>query len=128
MRIAHVVLIAGLCSGCAYQRAHIAGEAQNQMIGLTKEQVLACMGPPLNRASEGATEVWSYNSTNGYTAVASNGGRGWATATASQRFCTVNVTMTDGRVSRLNYLGPTGGMLTQGEQCAFAVQNCVQQQ
>jgi len=25
---------------------------------------------------------------------------------------------------RVNYSGPTGGLITEGEQCAFAVQNC----
>jgi hypothetical protein len=38
---------------------------------------------------------------------------------------TVNVTMTQGRVSRINYVGPTGGLLSAGEQCAFAVQNAL---
>jgi hypothetical protein len=114
------------------------------MIGLNKEQVLACMGPPANKANEGATEVWSYASGNGQTntfgsqtaQVTANayGGPGYASGTATgigfgsatttRRFCTVNVTMTEGRVSRINYVGPTGGLLTAGEQCAFAVQNC----
>jgi hypothetical protein len=33
--------------------------------------------------------------------------------------------MTNGRVKRVNYIGPTGGLLTQGGHCA-AVQACVQ--
>jgi hypothetical protein len=37
------------------------------------------------------------------------------------------VTMVNGRVDRVNYLGPTGGLLTAGEQCAYVVQACVQQ-
>ena len=49
-----------------------------------------------------------------------------SSATATRRFCTVNVVMSEGRVSRLNYSGPTGGILTSGEQCAFAVENCTQ--
>ena len=40
--------------------------------------------------------------------------------------CTVNVTMSGGLVSQINYLGPTGGLLTKGEQCAFAVERCAQ--
>jgi outer membrane protein assembly factor BamE (lipoprotein component of BamABCDE complex) len=71
------------------------------MVGLTKEQVLACMGPPASKAT-GATEVWSYPSGN----------------------CTVNVTMMDGKVKRMNYAGPTGGPLSQNEQCFFTVANC----
>src|ERR1700694_4887315 len=44
-----------------------------------------------------------------------------ATTNASRRFCTVNIVMTEGQVSRVNYAGPTGGLLTGGEQCALAV-------
>ena len=98
------VVIAACVADCAGQRAQIANYAQNKMIGLTKEQVLACMGTPASKATEGATEVWSYPS--------------------ESRFCTVNVTMMDGRVKRMNYVGPTGGLLSQNEQCFFAVANC----
>jgi outer membrane protein assembly factor BamE (lipoprotein component of BamABCDE complex) len=122
-----VVLAAFLLAGCAIQRAQMAAEAQTTMIGMSKEQVLTCMGPPVTKASEGATEVWSYASGNAHTDVAVSGGRGWATGVSSQRYCTVNVTMTGGRVARLNYVGPTGGLLTPGEQCAFALQNCAAQ-
>src|SRR3984893_5101849 len=47
---------------CAIQRAQTAATAQNQMMGPSKEQVLACMGPPMNKAAEGSTVVWSYGS------------------------------------------------------------------
>lgn len=115
-------------SSCVVQRAEIARTAQEQMIGLSKEKVLACMGPPINRAAEGATEVWAYSSGNGRTqgTVFASGGSGFAVASGvtSSRFCNINVVMTGGVVSRVNYSGPTGGLLTQGEQCAFAVANC----
>jgi hypothetical protein len=119
-------------------RAKEANEAQATMVGMSKEQILACMGPPASKAAEGATEVWSYNSGNGqtvgYGTSTANvyGGRGYATGfgtsslVTQQRFCTVNVTMVGGRVDRINYVGPTGGLITQGEQCAFAIDNCVQ--
>ena len=94
------LVIAACVVGCAGQRAEIANYAQNKMIGLTKEQVQACMGPPASKSTEGATEVWSYPSGN--------------------RFCTVNVTMIDGRVKRMNYVGPTGGQLSQNDECFFA--------
>jgi hypothetical protein len=143
-------LVVSAISGCSIQRAVVARGAQEKMVGLSKEQVLSCMGPPASKASEGATEVWSYSSGNDHiTAVGTgysqtngsmNGERigntysatGNATtmtlssATATRRFCTVNVVMSEGRVSRLNYSGPTGGILTSGEQCAFAVENCTQ--
>jgi hypothetical protein len=131
-------------AGCAIARAQVAQDAQSRMVGLTNEQVLACMGVPAAKAAEGSTEVWSYNSGNDHTQTAvfgqsttnasAAGGRGFASGTAfttgsgvgvsSRRYCTVNVVMSGGPVSRVNYSGPTGGLLTAGEQCAFAVQNC----
>lgn len=44
-------------TGCAFQRAEIAQDARTQMAGMSKEQVLSCMGAPGNKAAEGATEV-----------------------------------------------------------------------
>jgi len=137
-----------ILSGCAVQRAVVAQSAQEKMVGLNREQVLACMGPPSQKMAEGATEVWSYSSGNdrvtavgtGYSQTDSslNGQRtgnsfsgtgsattnSFSTATASRRFCNINVVMAQGVVSRVNYSGPTGGLLTGGEQCAFAVENC----
>jgi len=135
-RIVVVCAVIMLC-GCTVMRAKQADEARTNMIGLSKEQVLACMGPPISKAAEGATEVWSYNSGNGYVAgssvstanVTAQGGYasgyGSTFGVSSRRFCTVNVVMNQSRVSQVNYIGPTGGLLTAGEQCAFAVANCV---
>ena len=135
------VWLAAMCglivSSCAVMRAKEANDAQVTMVGLSKEQILACMGVPAAKAVEGATEVWSYNSGNGQTvgfgssSASVSGGRGYASGygfssmVTQQRFCTVNVTMLNGRVDRINYVGPTGGLITQGEQCAFAIDNCV---
>jgi outer membrane protein assembly factor BamE (lipoprotein component of BamABCDE complex) len=102
LRTMVAVVIAACVADCAAERTQIANYAQNKMVGLTKEQVLACMGPPASKATEGATEVWSYPSGN----------------------CTVNVTMMDGKVKRMNYVGSTGGLLSQNEQCFFTVANC----
>ena len=51
------ILLAG---GCAAERAIVAQDAQTKMVGLSKEQVLACMGTPTSKAAEGQTEVWTY--------------------------------------------------------------------
>ena len=68
MRIIGITALgaAVLLSGCAIQRAQ-AQDARAQMVGMSKEQVLACMGAPVNKAAEGMTEVWAYNSGNGMT-------------------------------------------------------------
>jgi hypothetical protein len=131
--------------GCAIQRAHEAEAAKASMVGMAKEDVLACMGPPTQKFAEGATEVWSYPSGNGATAtfstasVAGQGSaygspgyaqwnsaaHGFGTSFTHQMYCTVNVVMRKETVAAVNYSGPTGGLLTKGEQCAFAVENCI---
>lgn len=113
-----------LC-GCAFQRAEVAQDARAQMVGMSKEQVLSCMGAPVNKAAEGATEVWSYNSGNGMTITDASYGRFGGTAVSASRFCTVNIVFSGPQVSAVNYNGPTGGLLTAGEQCAYAVNSCV---
>lgn len=133
-----VAVLACTVTGCALQRAQIAHVAQAKMIGLNEESVLRCMGPPAQRMRSGATEVWTYSSGNGATtfvssqtasAHASGGtivGNGSSIASSSMRYCIVNVVMANGAVAQVNYSGPTGGIVTEGEQCAFAVRNCVQ--
>jgi hypothetical protein len=122
-----VALGAALC-GCAFQRAEIAQDARAQMVGLSKEQVLACMGAPANKAAEGSTEVWGYASGNGMTIADASYDRYGGTAVSSSRFCNINIVFGGGRVSTINYIGPTGGLLTAGEQCAYAVNACVKRQ
>lgn len=47
---------------------------------------------------------------------------------ARRYYCIVNIVFSDDRVSRVNYSGPTGAPLAPREQCAYAVQNCIQLQ
>ena len=135
VRAGLLCLVAVAIAACELQRAQEASDAQTAMVGMSKEQVLACMGSPASAAMAGTTEVWTYNSGNGRTdsfgVVNAFGGNGFATgfgsSTTTGRFCKVDVVMNVGRVSRINYTGPTGGLLTKGEQCGFAVDNCMQQ-
>lgn len=68
-----LAVAAGGLTGCAIERAQLAHDAQSRMVGLTKEQVLSCMGVPAAKAAEGATEVRSYNSGNDHTQTATFG-------------------------------------------------------
>src|SRR5260221_10448253 len=56
------VSVGTLVAGCSVQRAQTASKAQATMVGMPAENVLACMGPPQAQATQGNTEVWSYNS------------------------------------------------------------------
>lgn len=127
MRQPLLIALGLVLTGCAFQRAEIAQDARTQMVGMSKEQVLACMGAPINKAAEGTTEVWGYGSGNGMTVVNASYDRYGGTAVGSSRFCKINIVFASGQVSAVNYTGPTGGLLTAGEQCAYAVTPCVKQ-
>jgi hypothetical protein len=49
MRALMLLILAFALCGCAVQRAVIANQAQDKMIGLSKEQVLACMDAQISR-------------------------------------------------------------------------------
>jgi hypothetical protein len=63
------------------QAAQVAADAKSEMVGMTREQVLACAGIPQQKAAEGSTEVWQCagDSMN----VGGSFGSGNATAAAS---------------------------------------------
>ena len=54
-----VFLIVASCG--AIQSSQVADQI-NWVVGLSKEHVLSCMGPPSSTAQVGTTEVWAYNS------------------------------------------------------------------
>lgn len=136
IRFCLISCLLGVC-GCAMQRSQQAQDAKQQMLGMSKEAVLVCMGPPAQKTAEGATELWTYQSGNGQvdsSAMVSGGqGFGFGSASSSRRYCVVNVAFQGGKVSQINYTGATGsagnGLLTSqigtDEQCAFAIRACV---
>lgn len=129
--VAGLALACSLCACGMLKRDNDAAAAKAKMFGMTKEEVLACMGPPKKKASEGATEVWSFQSTDGRSDY--NGhkiktsGYDYTTGARSRNLCTVNVVMKDGIVKAVHYLGPTGSSLfTTHDQCGYAVEACVE--
>jgi hypothetical protein len=125
MRILGMVALGAILTGCAIQRAQVAQDARAQMVGMSKEQVITCMGPPVSKATEGQTEVWSYNSGDGTVVASGSVSTRNFSGMSSSRFCRINLVFTGGGVSAVNYQGPTGGLITAGEQCAYAVDACI---
>jgi hypothetical protein len=122
-------LVLVLLGGCAVQRAETAARAQSELVGLTKGELLSCAGVPVRQDRADGLDFLTYSS----------GGDSVGSAVASQtspstvilagksvrRYCEVTFVLRDGVVQRVNYQGRTGGILSQGEQCAFVVQNCL---
>lgn len=121
-------------AACQFQRSADAERARTKMMGMSKEQVLTCMGPPKQKAKVETTEVWSYGSSSGggssYGLSSRRGSRSSADSfsfdTRDKGSCTVNVVMKEDEVVKVNYNGPRGGWLAEDEQCAYAVEHCVE--
>ncbi len=134
-KFAVVLACLAVLSGCALDRADDAAAAKTRMPGLTRAEVLACMGPPKRKASDGAIEVWSYLSTDRRGESVGNSLRagGLTTGSASVRisehdsnFCTVNVVMKNGVVTAVSYNGPSSSSIfARDDECGYAVKNCV---
>jgi len=98
----------------------------NAMIGLSQEHVLSCMGPPTSTAHVGATEVWSYNVGGPVTTSAVIGGNQSlvaGSATTSQEFCVVNLTLQNGSVAAANYRSQ-GKLLAPSLPCYSVLHAC----
>ncbi len=99
--------------------------AQTTMIGLSTQDILACLGEPVRRrAVAQATEIWTYPV--GYTTTDAPP---WAAGldfnlSAQPVSCDVKLVMTNARVSQVSYALPDGRALPSGRQCTFAVQAC----
>jgi hypothetical protein len=125
------VLLAGLLvSACGFERAQLAKDAPNLMMGVSKDQLLACMGQPTNKSTAGTAEVWSYNSTSGNVEPFETGGEQTFAPTARRptpTVCTINITLVGGRVSKLSYAGPDGEPVAPSQHCAYALERCLGQ-
>jgi hypothetical protein len=102
MRSLGIATLAVAVSGCALQRAQIAQDARVQMVGMSREQVLICMGPPANKAAEGQMEVWSYDSGDGTVVASGSVSYGNFSGVSSRRFCQISVVMTGASVASVN--------------------------
>ena len=123
-RFASLVVVV-LASCGPIQSGQVADQI-NAMVGLSQEHVLSCMGPPSSTAHVGATEVWSYNVGGPVTTSAVMGGNQSVvagSATTSQEFCVVNLTMQKGLVTAANYRSQ-GKLLAPSLPCYTVLHAC----
>ena len=129
-----IVLGAAMLSACAIQRAKIAERAKTDMIGLTKSEILTCMGQPDSRRGGEDFEEWTYSRSDapgvgsfgsGRIGPDSDNGIGNDTRTTARgRYCVATVSFRRDSVSSVRFSGTTGGIVTRDEQCAFLVSAC----
>lgn len=112
-------------SGCTYyQDQSIAETASKRMVGMSRTAILACMGPPLARMSEGDLEAWSYRSSTSAPTIVTPIGSSLVATGGGTYDCTVDVILTGGTVSRVGYKAGWGGLGTPHQACAPAVRAC----
>jgi hypothetical protein len=127
--VAALGLVATLAlGGCQGQPLEVNQVAQQSMIGLSKRDILACLGQPAARAAAGqGTEIWTYvgGQMRGY-------GPQWAIGLNTNLFpfsrpgnCDVVLVMTNARVSQVGYAAIDGSALALGQECLFPVEACV---
>jgi hypothetical protein len=120
-------LIIASLAGCGPIQSGQVQEQVNGMIGLSKERILSCMGPPTSTANAGPTEVWSYNSLgpiNTSTAVSGNQSLVVGSTSTSQEYCVVNVTIQNDRVVAANTRSQ-GKLLSPNLPCYAVLHACV---
>ena len=121
-----IISIASL-SGCKYNRVKTAQVAKTELIGMSKGELLSCAGVPDKAMSSNGIEFLSYRS-GGETSYSAKTIYGYNPTTfinSSHRFCDITITLKNDKVQKVSYSGKTGGLLTQGEQCAYVLENCV---
>jgi|SaaInlV_200m_DNA_5_1039737.scaffolds.fasta_scaffold09453_1 hypothetical protein len=121
-----IISIASL-SGCKYNRVKTAQAAKTELIGMSKGELLSCAGVPDKTMSSNGVEFLSYRS-GGETSFSANTFYGYNTTTlinSSYKFCDITIALKNDKVQKVSYSGKTGGLLTQGEQCAYVLENCV---
>lgn len=126
-RTTTAIIMAFALTSCGPIQSAQVQDQINGMVGLGKEHVLSCMGPPSNTAKTGATEVWTYNSfgpVNTSAFVTGNQSYAVGSTSTSQEFCVVNLTMRDDRVTAANYRSQ-GKLLSPSLPCYNVLHVCV---
>jgi hypothetical protein len=77
-------------------------EMHSNMLGLTEKQISSCLGAPVQKSTEGATEVWSY---------------------PDGQSCSVRIAFLYGRASHVGYVGANGEPLATGA-CPLVGEHC----
>jgi len=126
-----LLVIATLLGGCAstkFGRADLAERAKMELVGKSKKDILMCAGVPVRSQQVENMEFMTYYSggdSDAYVAGGAGSSAGGGAVSVKKRYCEVTFALRDGVVERVNYAGRTGGLITEGEQCAFVLQNCL---
>ena len=118
------------CAGSRADRTLSAKKAKDQMIGLSKAEVMSCAGVPARTAkAEGMEFLSYYSSIDSHSDVAlktDSRGRTVGTSSSTNSSCEVTVILVENKVQSINYKGNTGsGLLVRNHRCGVVVEGCI---
>ncbi|ADJ27061.1 hypothetical protein [Nitrosococcus watsonii] len=126
-----LLVIATLLAGCAntkFGRADLAERAKVELVGKSRKDILMCAGVPVRSQQAENLKFMTYYSggdSDAYVAGEAGSSTGGGAVSVKKRYCKVTFILSGGVVEKVNYAGRTGGFITEGEQCAFVLQNCL---
>jgi len=116
MRLANTLILAGLAAWPAALRA----QHPDELVGMTREQIASCSAWPPRETRTGTVETLTFR------AQDAKGGEGAShpMAGAHLRYCTVTLTLRNGRVESVEDGPRSRSMMISGDRCAYAVDRC----
>lgn len=116
--------LAAVLAGCAPPGRDGSGSRpEASMSGMTETQLLRCAGKPRDRQKRGGGEIWTYEiggGSNGDNRLEPDNGP----SPVPSRYCVARVYFENGRVTRTEFSGFTGGLFTRGDQCERLLAEC----
>jgi len=125
--MACIIFLSG-CASSKFGRSDLAKRAKVELVGKSKTEILMCAGVPMRSQQVDNMEFITYFSggdSHGYAAGGAGSSAGGGAFSVKKRYCEVTFILKNGVVEKVNYTGRTGGWATEGEQCAFVLQNCL---
>lgn len=133
LRITGLILAATLLIGCAASRRQETAEmARTQLVGMSRENLLACAGRPATRTQAEDLEYFVYVrreagiDTATREPVGATGGLGAPPTSTLSLQCEATVKLEQGKVSSISYRGQSGGVvMNRQEVCGYIFERCV---
>lgn len=112
--------------GCTLYGSHEAHKAQNGMIGMSDYELQSCVGAPDEKSQVGDAEILTYYATatdNGVTLTLPLIGGG--VSLTGSGYCHATFTLSDGKVTKVQYTGDNSQLLAPQSICAPIVKACI---
>jgi hypothetical protein len=133
LRRGGLLLAAGLLpvlAGCTgMEQSKFARQAKTELVGMSREEVLDCAGPPERVIKSGKRELLVYFAGDESPAARNLAPTGLDAPGifhgGHEANCEVTFVLEEGRVSELRYQGQTGGIFTRNSRCAAILRYCM---